>query len=171
MVQRRAMFALLVLFAVSAGLSAEEKRTGVSDATLHAYLTPGRQRVPVELKPDGTFTLPDIKPGTWTLEVDLGNDFLDNWVTEELKSRGWQGGGSGHARGERYVVKALDGEGNPHEMTFQLFTTVFNTENKGDYVKTMRWQHADRLSFKFEMGDEAGGKLSGKIERVVTVDL
>lgn len=161
----------VLLLGAGLALGADVTRKGIPDATLQAYLTPGRVRQEVKVGKDGSFKLADIEHGTWTLEVTLPDEFLEKWVEEELEARNWKRTGeAGEGRGERYAIQALDERDVLHDLTFEVFTTVLNTENKGDYAKQMRWQHAKHLSFKFSMGPTSGGVLAGRVEKVLTVD-
>lgn len=182
----------MLVCAVAGG--ATSVRSSVPDVKLRLARVPDKEGKPVSVSADGKFRVTDVKPGTWTLTVTVGENYLETWITQELKKRGWKRGaapevqaktpvGKGGGKGKfaeggahEFRVVARDGSGDQHLLLFELFATVENTDNKGGkdggrYRKPMRWHHVRRgLSFKFDIGEKSKGVIEGSLERVVTVE-
>lgn len=72
-------------------------------------------------------------------------------------------------------ITASDAKGVEHQLEFSMVVSVEKTEESGSrdgtYVKPMRWHQLEQgLQFKFSVGERAGGMITGKVERVLTID-
>lgn len=190
--RRPALWTLLLSsLLVCAAEASTTMRTAARGVQLRLARVPDREGKPVKLDSSGRFRLAGARSGTWTLIVTAPGDYLDVWVGEELKKRGWTRGeppakqvrAAGAAQKEMpdpqagahdFLVVAHDAKGQRHVLQFAMVATVENTNIQGDggrYSKPMRWHHLKQgLSFKFGIGEQAGGIIEGSVERIVTVD-